>query len=845
GGESVPSVTRLLLAGSQAQSAEGETRPAVSLSPGDSLVWPVSAGPERRLRLAYCWKASSNTKVSGSLQLTLFPPDAESSPIHMESLRLKEPLHSGRVWRTAELFIPQTRRPASLRLHFRQRPGPGFSPALLLAQPTLSPRFARSPRVVILFDIDTLRRDHLSLYGYNLPTTPHIDSFFSDGLISENCVSNSEWTLPSHATLFTSTLPNRHGTGDYNASLPDSLPTLAESLAQAGYRTLAVTGGGYVDPVFGFARGFDMYCVTDANVDAEVRAALSWIDVYREEPIFLFFHTFQVHNYAPTRRAALELVGSLEELGPNWNRSTRELWGKGYLPEDMKRWVGNRYDAALRVVDDSFRQLMSGLKDRGLLESTGVVVTSDHGEEILDRRGPTGGFLGLGHTHPFLYEEYLAVPMLLKFPWLKVPPERVTENVSLVDLAPTLLDAVGVSRPAAFQGASFLSRTSSGRRRDRIIVSEASRYDSLAVRRGFYKMIVRPGYSISSWEDGTAFGTLASEECFNLEEDSAEKSPLPCVHQAWARDLRAHAEEYVRNEFPGSLVIRFPASATPGASRYYGLRVRGRDSAPSVLSFGMDPGDKPWSQRDRVAGQFRVGSAPVWVAVRPERPGGAIEVETLGLSSFHVPGRREPVQSGTFQWADLLIRGTLPINEGVLAFSTEPAPLISSAQGKTPPLSVIARLRSLGYISAGEWVPREVTAEELNPAAKPLPPLELPEGSVRIRSQTDLPGRPIPAIRRLHPNQARIGEIFQRQPSGDAAIAITGSGFVRGDTIFWNGRLLRTMFGSDTLLAAGVPPDLLTKPGDIQITVRNPTDPAHIEPQATFKLLPADARDPK
>ncbi|MGH9365301.1 MAG: hypothetical protein ACRD1B_08585, partial [Thermoanaerobaculia bacterium] len=399
-------------------------------------------------------------------------------------------------------------------------------------------------------------------------------------------------------------------------------------------------------------------------------------------------------------------------------------------------------------------------------------------------------------------------------------------------------------RPAAFQGASFLSRTSSGRRRDRIIVSEASRYDSLAARRGFHKMILRPGHYLRSWEDGTEFGTLASEECFNLEADSAERSPLPCVRQAWATDLRAHAEEYIENEFPGSLLIRFPPSATPGASQYYRLRARGRDRAPSVLSFGVDPGEKLWSQGDTVTGQFRVGPAPVLIAVRPARPGGAIQVETFGLSSFHVPGRRGSVQSGTFRWAELLIRGSLPTNEGVLAFSTEPAPLISSAQGKTPPLSVIARLRSLGYISAGEWVPREVTAERPDPAAKTLPPLELPDGSVQIRTQTDLPERPIPAIRRLHPNQARVGEICQRQPGGEAAIAITGSGFVRGDTIFWNGRALPTVFGNDTLLTAGVPPDLLSKPGDIQIRLRNPADPAKTEPQATFKLLPADSRDP-
>ena len=729
----------LPLANSQSHTEQGETRPALTLSSGSSLGWPLPAGPQRRLRFAYCWKAPLDSETTASLRFTLLANGTKQSPIYSKSVHLGDPRHSGRVWHTADLSIPGTRYPATLRLDFLENRASSIRPTLILAEPTLSPETARAPRVLILFDIDTLRRDHVSTYGYRLPTTPHIDRFFSDGLIAENCVSNAEWTLPSHATLFTSTLPNRHGTGDVNQSLPDSLPTLAESLAEAGYRTLAVTNGGYVDPVFGFARGFDVYRVVDSNVEtveAEMRTALSLIDLYSGEPIFLFFHTYQVHDYAPTRKAAMELFGSLQELGPHW--ADRNPLGNRPVPDPRRSW-SNRYDAALRAVDDAFAQLLSGLQDRGLLPSTGLVLTSDHGEEIFDRPESSSGFQGLGHTHPFLYEEYLAVPLLMKFPWLEVAPRRIAENLSLVDVAPTLLDAVRAPRPATFEGASLFSLAEDSRSPERFIVSESSRYDSLAVRLGSHKMILRPGYPIRSWEDGTPFGTLSTEECFDLQADAAERNPSPCKDQAWAANLRVRAQEYIQDEFPGSLLIRFPASATPGESQDYAVRARGRDRPPSVLSFGMDPVNKLVSRGDTVTGQFRVGSAPVWVAVRPPRPGGAIEVQTFGLPSFHVPGRREPVESGTFRWAELLMRtGTAaPSKEGVVAFSTAPTPWIWSPRPESLPLSVIARLRSLGYISAGEWLRQEAAAEE--PAPEALPPMDIPDGSVRIQTRTRLP----------------------------------------------------------------------------------------------------------
>ena len=151
----------------------------------------------------------------------------------------------------------------------------------------------------MLLLVDTLRADHVSAYGYAKPTTPRLDAYFRDGLRAESCFPEGNWTLPSHASLLTSTSVARHGVGRYGQSLPADLETLAGALARAGYRTLAVTGGGYVDASFGFARGFDQFAVVPGHAAGAVARGLAMLDEHPGEPAFLFLHTYQVHDYAP------------------------------------------------------------------------------------------------------------------------------------------------------------------------------------------------------------------------------------------------------------------------------------------------------------------------------------------------------------------------------------------------------------------------------------------------------------------------------------------------------------------------------------------------------------------
>ncbi|HEV7518989.1 MAG TPA: sulfatase-like hydrolase/transferase, partial [Thermoanaerobaculia bacterium] len=173
---------------------------------------------------------------------------------------------------------------------------------------------ARRPRRpnVILVSIDTLRADHLGSYGYRLPTTPCLDRFRADAVLFAEAVAQASSTLPSHASIFTSMIPQHHGASHtWNLPLADAAVTLTEVLQAEGYRTLAVVGGGQLQPVYGLGQGFDVYddLGEESPFGAVVRRGLDRLAGGGQEPFFLFLHSYEVHHPytpAPGRLAALD-----------------------------------------------------------------------------------------------------------------------------------------------------------------------------------------------------------------------------------------------------------------------------------------------------------------------------------------------------------------------------------------------------------------------------------------------------------------------------------------------------------------------------------------------------------
>jgi arylsulfatase A-like enzyme len=311
------------------------------------------------------------------------------------------------------------------------------------------------PPNLVLISLDTTRRDHLSVYGYERETSPELAKLAAEGVRFGLAYAPSATTGPTHATLFTSLHPITHGVVKNGRVLTPAHVTIAERLRERGWATGGVVSSYVLDARFGYAQGFDAWDdefdpatatvrneawegarveVFDRRADATTQRALAWLDGARDakRPFFLFVHYFDPH--APWVPPA----GLAQRFPP------ADAAGGGL------RALVARYDAEIAFADQQVGALLAGLDTRGLDEDTLVVVTADHGEGLMQH-----GHLLHGAQ---IYEEQVRVPLLLRWPG-RLPAGRVIEGaVSLIDLAPTLLELLGVApgAEAPLQGQSLV-----------------------------------------------------------------------------------------------------------------------------------------------------------------------------------------------------------------------------------------------------------------------------------------------------------------------------------------------------------------------------------------------------
>jgi len=305
---------------------------------------------------------------------------------------------------------------------------------------------------IILISIDTLRPDRLGCYGNVAPTSPNLDRWRSQAALFESAIAQAPSTLPSHATMFTSLLPEHHGAlWSRRTGLPATIPILTTELRAAGYRAAAFTGGGQIAPEFGFDRGFEIYGVDvgGSKFEAAVRAGLDWLSEDSGRPAFLFLHTYEVHHpYTPEAETLARFDNGYEgPLPPEISEEIIESINRRettITEKDLAHIVA-AYDAEIRSVDDAFGKLLAGLDELAILKDALLVFTSDHGEEFGEH-----GVVGW-HSHT-LYDELLRVPLLIRYPGRRHAGVTVEKQVRLLDLAPTILAAVGLTVPPSFDG---------------------------------------------------------------------------------------------------------------------------------------------------------------------------------------------------------------------------------------------------------------------------------------------------------------------------------------------------------------------------------------------------------
>jgi arylsulfatase A-like enzyme len=402
---------------------------------------------------------------------------------------------------------------------------------------------------VILISIDTLRADHVGIYGYKAVPTPNLDAFANGGTIFPNVDCQTPLTLPSHTSLFTSTYPFENGIQENAEQIPPNAVTLASVLKSRGYKTAAFVSSVFLEQEMGLDKGFDTYdspfhFAAFSPVSGEmflggppnlsiarerrdgaltVRAAARWLAANKGQPVFVFIHLFDLHT-----------------------------------PYSIPEHKGiSRYDAQLVLEDEIVGRLKNLLVQSGWWDKSLTILLSDHGEGLGDHGEQSHGY--------FIYESTLHVPVIFHWPANRTAQYQLG---GLIDVAPAILDFLHLPIPAGFQGKTVPHPIYS----ESLHTHDSFGWSPLrSVRVGNDKYIEAP-----------------KPELYDLSKDPAEQHNLVLTNPERARTLRAELGKILalQTERPAS-----PGSTSPQTEKLLSsLGYLGR--GPEAKRSGADPKDR-------------------------------------------------------------------------------------------------------------------------------------------------------------------------------------------------------------------------------------------------------------
>lgn len=362
---------------------------------------------------------------------------------------------------------------------------------------------SQKPNIVFIL-IDALRKDHLSCYGYERKTSPYIDTLAKDGLLLENTIAQAPWTGSSVASMFTSKYPSQLGIGVVEppskmkqlspssvTALDEKSVTLAETLKEMGYETIAISGNTFVSDRFGMLQGFEKkeICKHETLADRIINIAMNYIKIHsdssfeeKQKPFFMYIHFMDLHaplnpphpydNIYPTLDSAPHI-----QTHSNWGFWK---WGKRLDSDKFKIFKSHRfalYDGCLLFIDSQIRRLIDFLKSKELYENTIIVIGADHGEEFWEHahlekqiQNDSREYYGIGHGHS-LFRELLDVPLI--FHGKDIPKGRIEHLVRNIDITPTLLSRVGAKKHTEnMEGVDIIKNMKKNRLKDIFAFSE-------------------------------------------------------------------------------------------------------------------------------------------------------------------------------------------------------------------------------------------------------------------------------------------------------------------------------------------------------------------------------------
>jgi len=297
--------------------------------------------------------------------------------------------------------------------------------SILIAFQPISARAANSPNIVLI-TLDSVRADRMTFLGSKAKLTSNLDSISAESMIFEQAYSQAPLTIVSHATILSGTYPQTHSMNEFGSRLATTLPFVPDVLYGHGYHTAAFVGSISLDPKNGFAAGFDRgFGIYDAG--------------FRQPDI-------GPGNGGPVARPASQVVTRAITWLAHQARGPFFLWVNLNDPNVVSSDAS--YDTAVKATDLAIGKLVAALRTNKVYDEALILIAADHGESL--------GAHGEDAHGIFLYDETIHVPLLLKLPKNQNAGKRIHSRVSLVDLAPTLLEIASLPVPSQMQGQSLM-----------------------------------------------------------------------------------------------------------------------------------------------------------------------------------------------------------------------------------------------------------------------------------------------------------------------------------------------------------------------------------------------------
>jgi hypothetical protein len=296
---------------------------------------------------------------------------------------------------------------------------------------------SKEKNYIFLIGADTLRADYVGKNINGNSLTPNIDLFKNNSVDFTNAYSQSSWTLPAFMSLFTSLYEFNHGV-TRGASLDQEKPFLVRELSK-NFLTFSYNGGAFVGKKYGFSRGYDLYTslaslIRSGSGKIMFDTAIKLIERTDFPDLFLFLHTYQLHSpYAPDLEF-LYKINSEPELLKFGGYHAKKKYKR--VDEKIVRASRELYQAEILEFDHYFGEFIRKLKIMGLYDSSMIIFMSDHGEEFYEHNAWT-------HGHS-LYNELIKIPLIIKFPHNEYKGVEISEDVGIIDIFPTILEACKV-----------------------------------------------------------------------------------------------------------------------------------------------------------------------------------------------------------------------------------------------------------------------------------------------------------------------------------------------------------------------------------------------------------------